>query len=172
MPRKATDLSDNERIVVNALIRGFTREEAAAKAGLSKHTIKDYLARPRVQEELRRRRNDAARRADMDLEYLLGKLREIIDAPAGTDVGAVGNLAKGEHGFAEVDVEQVSTGKKYARPKTKIKGKTVRNSDRINAIKEAATLMGLHETKVKVDVNDRLINILKEDDDAQDTHSE
>lgn len=164
MPRKSILLTDRQALFVNALIRGSSKKEAAKKAGISKFTIRDYMESPRVQEELRRRRNDAARRADMDLEYLLGKLREIIDSPTGTEVGQIKNVAKGEHGFTEIQVEQTSTGKKYARPKTKVKGKTISNADRINAIKEAATLLGLHETKVKVDMNDRLINILKEDD--------
>ena len=172
MPRKSIPLTDKQLIFVNALIRGYTKTEAAEKASISKYTIRDYMASPRVQEELRRRRNDAARRADMDLEYLLDKLKGIIEAPTGSEVGAIKNLAKGEHEFSEIQVEQTSTGKKYARPKTKIKGKTVSNADKINAIKEAATLLGLHETKVKVDMNDRLINILKEEEDDVPEDSE
>lgn len=166
--RKNIELSDQERIVISTLLRTGSNDEAARKAGYSRSSLKAVLARPRVKEELRRRRNDAMTRASMDLAYLLEQLQKIIEAPDGAEVGKVGNLAKGEHRFSEVSVAQTSNGRKYARPKTTVKGSTVKTSDRIAAIKEAGTLMGVRIEKKDHDVNARLEEILREEDDGEE----
>lgn len=171
----------HRKVISNYIINGFNKAKACEQAGLSKHSAPDVFNRPEVQAEIERRLQVSEEKTDMDRKWLLDKLRDIIEASPG-DL-----LEFDEKGRPSLDWQKLSPqlrrairkvtidssreGGKYKRTHTHV---SIDPYDKIAAIKEAATLLGLREKKTTVQVDEQIIDILqqrrsanrKEQDDA------
>ena len=103
----------------------------------------------------------------MDREYLLGKLQEIIATSAG-DLLEVDEKGRADLNWERlspalrksintVTVDSKNPGGKYAKTTSTVK---ITTADRLGAIKEAATLLGIREEKKTLDLEDGLIAVL------------
>lgn len=157
-------LSVKHRKVINHYIIGHSKPEAAELGGFSRASAKDIFARPDVMAEIERRIALSEKKVDMDRAYLLRKLQEIIECTPG-DLLVVDEKGRPSLDFAhlttsmrkgigKIVVDTKREGGKYKKTETKV---TITSLDRINAIKEVATLLGIRETKTKIDMEDKLI---------------
>lgn len=158
----------HRQVINNYLVNGMNKSEACRKAGLSAASARDIFNRRDVREEIERRIERTEKKTDMDREWLLDKLRTIIEAEPGEliEVDEKGrpslnwnNLSPSlRSAISKVTVETNRPGGKYKRTKTNVK---IDLPDKIAAIKEAATLLGLREEKHKIDFEDDLIDRLQ-----------
>jgi phage terminase small subunit len=159
-------LADKYRVAINHyLINGGNKRQACIKAGFSQWSVKDVFDRPDVQEEIERRLKVTEQKTNMDREWLLDKLRTIIEAEPGEliEVDEKGrpslnykNLSPSlRKAISKVTMKTSRAGGKYKNQKSEV---TFETPERIAAIKEAAVLLGLREEKHKIDLEDDLIS--------------
>jgi len=161
------ELPNHYRIAINHYLMGKSKAESVAKAGMSKNAAADVFNRPEVREEIERRIKLSEKKVDMDRAYLLDKLRTIIDAEPGEvlEVDEKGRLNTNynnlsptlKKAISKFKVEESREGGKYKRTKRTVQFDV---PDKIAAIKEAATLLGIREEKSKVDIEYSLIEEL------------
>ena len=160
-------LSDMHRKAINFYIRGHSKKDSCVAAGFSKNSVPDIFNKPEVREEIERRMKLSEKTTDMDRAWLLNKLKIIIEAEPGQmlEVDADGrpslnfkNLTSGlKKAISKVTLDATREGGKYKRTKMTFK---IDVPDRINAIKEAAILLGIRETKTQINVEQELIDKL------------
>ena len=160
-------LSIKHRRVINAYMMGANKKEACKRAGFSPTSVRDIFGNPEVSAEIERRMRVTEKKTEMDREWLLDKLRNIIEASPGDliDVDSKGrpslNFAKLSPSLKKVirkvTIDSNREGGKYKRTKTNI---TIQTPDMIAAIKEAAVLLGLRQEKTKIDMEQSLIDAL------------
>lgn len=173
-------LEDKYRKVVNNyLVNGGNKRKACLDAGYSKNSVNDVFSRKDVQEEIQRRFKESERKTDMDREWLLEKLKTIIEAEPGEllEVDQRGRPSLNfnklspslRSAISKVSVTQTKGGGKYKQTKTHV---NIDTPDRIAAIKEAAQLLGLREQHVKINLEDDLIERISQarnwDDEEED----
>jgi phage terminase small subunit len=152
---------------VNMYMLGHPKTTACKMAGLSPLYAKELFARPDVKGEIERRLKVTEQKNIMDREWLLDKLKMIIEATPGDliEVDAKGrpsmdfsklptNLRKS---ITKITVDTSRDGGKYKKQKSHV---SIQIPDKIAAIKEAAVLLGLREEKHKVDMETSLIDEL------------
>lgn len=160
-------LSPQHKKVVNAYLMGDTKRAACVKAGFSPLSSQDIFGRADVRAEIERRIKVSEEKTDMDRAWLLEKLKQIIEASPGDliEVDAKGRPSLNFNNLTpslrkvigKVTIDHQSGGGKYKRDKTHV---SISVPDKINAIKEAAVLLGLREEKHKIDMEERLIEEL------------
>jgi len=163
----AVALDMKHRQVINYYFQGLSKKAATMKAGFSALSAQDIFKRPDVREELDRRMTIQEHKTDMDREWLVDKLRDIIEAsPADLlEVDDKGRpsmnwerLTPGlRKAISTITVDTSKDGGKYKKVKTNVK---ITTSDKLGAIKEAAVLLGLREEKKVIDIEDNLVKIL------------
>lgn len=156
-----------KRVIDYWLINGMNKADACVKAGFSRNTVPDIFNRKDVKEEIERRLKVSEQKTNMDREWLLNKLRMIIESSPGEllEVDEAGRpsmnwnlLTPGLKAVInKITVDTSRDGGKYKRSKTHI---TLSRPDMIAAIKEAAILLGLREQKTKIDFEESLIETL------------
>ena len=155
------------RVIDYWLINGMNKQDACVRAGFSKNTVQDIFARKDVKEEIQRRLKVSEKKTEMDREWLLGKLQMIIEASPGDllEVDEAGRPSMNwnlltpalKKIITKVTIDTSRDGGKYKRTKSHV---SIARPDMIAAIKEAAILLGLRETKTKLDFEDSLIETL------------
>lgn len=161
------DLSVRDRRAINFFLRGHTQKDSCKMAGFSPASARDVFAKKAVQDEIERRIRVQEKKTDMDREWLLEKLRIIIDADVGDliEVDEKGrpslnfsNLTPGmRKAITKITVDSNREGGKYKRSKTHV---AITMADKLNAIKEVATLLGLRETKSQISLDEDTVRIL------------
>lgn len=147
------------------------------KAGYSKSTASSdpdsVFGREDVAAYIQEKRGMMEQKTETDLEWLVGHLRAIISTNPGdildetvakVDLSALAPELRATLGEVEVIETTQPRGPKdkYKRKKGRtIKARTITNSDRLRAIETLAKLLGLMQDKVKVDAEDRLIDLLR-----------
>jgi hypothetical protein len=164
---KVVELSANHRRAVNYYLMGMTKRAAAKKAGFSPQTARDVFTRLDVRQEIERRVKLSEQKTDIDRDWLLRKLRTIIESSPGEliEVDKKGrpslnwNLLSPElrSVVSKVTVDTDRPGGKYKHQKSHVQLQT---PDVIAAIREAGKLLGLYEQKTKLDIDENLIEIL------------
>lgn len=80
-------LTPRRRKVVDAFMKGFSKKKALLEAGYSLTTAttraNDIFGDPAVQTEIGRRQKLATHRADIDLDWIIERLKDIADANIG-----------------------------------------------------------------------------------------
>ena len=160
-------LSIRHRRAINYYMKGALKKDACTRAGFSEHSVRDVFSKPEVRAEIERRMRVTEKATDMDREWLLNKLRTIIEASPGEllEVDKDGrpslnfsHLSPGlKRVIRKITVDTTREGGKYKRTKTNV---TIQVPDMIGAIKEAAILLGLRQEKTKIDMEQSLIDAL------------
>jgi len=160
-------LSDKQDLLVSYYLRHGDKKQAALKVGYSENSVKDAFKHPLVRAEIERRRLRLREVTQMDKEYLLQKLKEIIDPYLGDmiEVDPDGDpriewsrlTPEMRKLIGKFTIETRTSGQKYGRTKTTVK---VDPHDKIAAIKEAAAILGLKVQQHEVNVSDSLIDTL------------
>tara|TARA_R110000787_G_scaffold219245_2_gene327983 strand:- start:664 stop:1194 length:531 start_codon:yes stop_codon:yes gene_type:complete len=160
-------IDPKHRLAVNYYLGGLNKKASAVKAGYSAASTKDVFDHPNVRELIEKRIAKQEEKTDMDREYLLGKLQEIIATSAG-DLLEVDEKGRADLNWERlspalrksintVTVDSKNPGGKYAKTTSTVK---ITTADRLGAIKEAATLLGIREEKKTLDLEDGLIAVL------------
>lgn len=165
-PIKVAD--SHRKVINNYMINGFNKKRACEAAGLSPNSAADIFNRPEVKAEIERRLKLSETKTDMDREWLLGKLREIVDASPGEliTVDKKGrpsldwNKLSPElrRSIRKVVVDQSREGGKYKRTNTHV---SIDPYDKLQAMKLIAQLLGLLEKKTTLQVDESVIDILQ-----------
>jgi hypothetical protein len=158
---------DKHRRVVNYYLLGLGKKAACKKAGFSPLSYQDIFGRADVKEEIERRIRVSEKKTDMDREWLLSKLRIIIEAEPGEliEVDEDGRASLNfnnlsptlRKAISKVSAESSREGGKYKRTKSHV---VIDTPNRLHAIKEAAILLGLREEKTKIDLEQSLMDEL------------
>jgi hypothetical protein len=147
----------------------MVKSKACEQAGLSKNSAPDIFGRADVQEEIEKRLTVSEKKTDMDREWLLGKLKEIIEASPG-DLLEVDDKGRPSLNFnklnpslrkaiRKVTIDQNREGGKYKRTTTHV---AIDPYDKIAAIKEAATLLGYRDKVTQINIEQTLIDKLQQ----------
>ena len=160
-------LTIRHRRAINYYMKGALKKDACIRAGFSEHSVRDGVSSPAVREEIERRIRVTERATDMDREWLLNKLKMIIEASPGEliEVDKDGRPSLNFKHLSpslkkiirKVTVDTTREGGKYKRTKTNV---SIAVPDMIGAIKEAAILLGLRQEKTKIDMEQSLIDEL------------
>ena len=160
-------LTIRHRRAINYYMKGALKKEACKRAGFSEHSVRDVFGHPEVREEIERRIRVTEKATDMDREWLLNKLRMIIEASPGEliEVDKDGRPSLNFKHLSpslkkiirKISVDTTREGGKYKRTKTNV---SIAVPDMIGAIKEAAILLGLRQEKTKIDMEQSLIDEL------------
>ena len=146
----------------------FNKYDSMIKAGYSEKTAacdqKGVFGKPEVQAEIRRRQNIMSTKAQINAEWVIEKLREIVDAPM---IGSA--YSKGKDGktiyldpekvtdehmkfVSEIIEEQYTEGRGGdGKDVIKIKVKGLSQADRLTALEKIAKHLGMYITKVELD---------------------
>ena len=162
-----TKIDPKHRLAVNYYLGGLNKKASAVKAGYSAASTKDVFDHENVRALIAKRLEKQEAKTDMDREYLLGKLHEIIATSAG-DLLEVDEKGKADLNWERlspalrksintITVDSKNPGGKYSKSSTTVK---ITTADRLSAIKEAATLLGIREEKKSIDLEDGLVAIL------------
>ena len=164
---KKPGLSHAHRRAINYYLMGMHKTDAARKAGFSDLYAKELFDRQDIRQEIERRVKLSEQKTDMDREWLLAKLRTIIESSPGEliEVDKKGrpslnwNLLSPElrSVISKVSVDTDRPGGKYKHQKTHV---SIQTPEVIAAIREAGKLLGLYEQKTKIDMDENLIDIL------------
>ena len=160
-------LSIRHRRAINYYMKGAIKRDACERAGFSRHSVRDVFGHTEVREEIERRMRVTEKATDMDREWLLNKLRMIIEASPG-DMLEVDKDGRPSLNFKhltpslkkvirKISIDTSKEGGKYKRTKTHV---VISTPDMIGAIKEAAILLGLRQEKTKIDMEQSLIDEL------------
>lgn len=159
-------------IAANEYLKGKTKKHALLKAGYSKSVAStdqdSVFGREDVQEYIESKRVDMEKKTEVNLEWLIERLREIVESSPGDLLGEKGVPAdldkldpELKSVLGEVSVTQASRGGKYKRKQTVTKARTITNADRIRAMEMMAKLLGLMQDRMKVDVEENVISLLR-----------
>ena len=154
-------LTDKDRKAINLVIRGRNHSQALREIGYNEVYVKHHGSlwwkRPQIKTEIKRRRTLMAKRADIDADWIVERLKAIADL----DVATL--LIQDEEGRlrpAALDKLPVSLRKALS---VSFKGGQVKIStnDRLKALDQLARAIGVYEDKVKVEgeisLTDRLL---------------
>lgn len=160
-------LSIRHRRVINYYMKGALKKDACTRAGFSTHSVRDVFGHPDVKAEIERRMRVTEKATDMDREWLLNKLKMIIEASPGEliEVDKEGRPSLNfkhlspslKKVIRKITVDTTREGGKYKRTKTNV---TIQVPDMLGAVKEAAILLGLRQEKTKIDMEQSLIDAL------------
>ena len=155
------------RQAISYYIKGYTKKAACEKAGFGPNASKDIFAKPEVKDEVNRRMKQVETKSNIDREWLIEKLKEVVEASPGE------LLSVDERGRASIDwsnmtpslrrslshlsIDETQAAGKWKRKKTKV---NIKVPDRIAAIKEIAILLGVREEKTKLQMDAESVNIL------------
>ena len=160
-------LSIRHRRAINYYMKGALKKDACTRAGFSTHSVRDVFSHPEVRAEIERRMRVTEKATDMDRQWLLEKLKIIIEASPG-ELIEVDEQGRPSLNFKhlspslkkvirKITIDTTKEGGKYKRTKTNI---SISTPDMIGAIKEAAILLGLRQEKTKIDMEESLIEAL------------
>lgn len=160
-------LSEKHDLAISYFFRGYTKKQAAVKAGYASTYTTELFNLPIVKKEIERRLERLREKTEMDKEYLLRKLHEIIEPNVG-DLIEVQEDGSGKLDFRKMTpalrkvigkftIDTSREGGKYKRTKTRV---SVSALDKIAAIKEAAAILGIKTEKVEVTASEQLIKTL------------
>lgn len=160
-------LTIRHRRAINYYMKGAIKKDACRRAGFSEHSVRDVFGHPEVKEEIERRMRVTEKATDMDREWLLGKLKMIIEASPGEliEVDKEGRPSLNfkylspslKKVIRKITIDTTKEGGKYKRVKTNV---SISTPDMIGAIKEATILLGLRQEKTKIDMEQSLIDAL------------
>jgi len=160
-------ISIRHRRAINYYMKGALKKDACTRAGFSTHSVRDVFSHPEVRAEIERRMRVTEKATDMDREWLLNKLRMIIEASPGEliEVDKDGRPSLNFKHLSpslrkiirKITVDTTREGGKYKRTKTNV---SIAVPDMIGAIKEAAILLGVRQEKTKIDMEQSLIDTL------------
>lgn len=160
-------LDPRHRRAINYYLKGHTKKQAAEKAGFSKWSAQDIFNRADVIAEIERRTRLLEKKTQMDLEWILDKLRTIVEAEPGEliEVDEQGrpsldwrNMSPTlKKAISKLSVTEQHSGKKYGRSKVQVSFDTY---DRLAALREIATLLGLRTEQTKIQVEQDIISRL------------
>ena len=167
--KKSVELRDPRyRIAINAFLLGRDKQAAAEEAGFSRQSAKDIFAREDVQAEIDRRLRMAEDKTDKNLEWICQQLEKIITAEEPIEFDRHGRanlnfnlLSNGVKDLlGKIVITESRTKAKYGGKHSEVKYANVSAQDKINALKELSILRGYREEKQKIDVNDRLVDLV------------
>lgn len=161
-------MPQHRKVINNYMINGFNKKKACEQAGMSGTSAPDVFNRPEVKAEIERRLKVSETKTDMDRAWLLDKLRDIIEASPGDllEFDEKGRPSMDwdkltpqlRRAIRKVTIDSSREGGKYKRTHTHV---AIDPYDKIAAIKEAATLLGLREKKTTLQVDENIIDILQ-----------
>lgn len=174
-----TILSDKHKAAIAAYMRHNNKKQACLDAGYSEWSVPDIFNHPDVVAEIKRRQEQTAANAGITREYLLGKLKTIIDAEPG-EMLEVDNKGKVSINYKNLspslrkairkfEVVETKGAKKYSKTKTQVKFDV---PDIIAAIKEAGVLTGIREEKTQINTDMDLVKRLDQGIKRVGTHGE
>lgn len=184
----AKECLPRELEAIHYLMRGYTQKDALLAAGYSASVAKDnshtVFQRPRVQKELKRRREKMAAKKRVSEEWVLERLMKIADASLG-DLLEFDDEGKVRYNWDKLTPEMryALTGMKTreykegrgpdATPVTEMKPEM---ADKLRALDMIAKYLGMFTEKVEVSVEEDLAKRLRagfartkqEDEDGSD----
>lgn len=172
MPKR-TGLSDKQKKALNAYLGGMSKTDAMLHAGYSESTAKtkhsDIFNAPEMVEELNRRQQIAATRADVSLDWIVDRLKSVADANLGDllDIDEEGsatlNMSKMtpelKRALTGYTVEEYMEGRGPGAKK--VKRHKVNLADKLRALELLVRHLGLSKEKVVVEVEGDLVERLQ-----------
>jgi len=157
------------RKAISYYIKGYTKKRACELAGFTgKASHLDVFSRPEVREEVNNRMKAVEAKTNIDREWIINKLVEMIEATPGELIEIDGkgrpslnfeNMSAGlRNALTKITIDESKPAGKWKRTKTKV---DIRVPDKIAALKELAVLLGLREEKHKLQLEDEAIEILQ-----------
>lgn len=158
-------LKPQHKKVVDGYMRGLTKKAAMLEAGYSDSTAttrpSDVFGREDVKNEIQRRGNLSAVRSDIDLDWIVSRLKDIADANIGDALNIYSD------GSARIDLNKLTPELKRAMSKfssdvytegrgpnsqdiTKMK---VDFGDKIKALDMLARILGLSKEKQNIEIS-------------------
>jgi phage terminase small subunit len=149
-----TPLTPKEHRAIRLRVRGYTKREALKRAGYEDYDghANRVWDRQRVKDELARRQEDVARKAEVDSVRLISLLMEIAELDVGDLVDEEGNMRP---------VAEMKEGVRKALAVSGFGKKAkISTNDRLKAIEMVAKLSGLMEDSLKLTADKELTDAL------------
>jgi hypothetical protein len=144
-------LTEKERKAINLVIRGRNKSQALREIGYGEnyiaHHIGDFWNRDHIQTELKRRRTLMAKRADIDADWIVERLKAIADL----DVATL--IEQDEDGrYKPVGLAKLPASLRKALSVSIVNGHVkITQNDRLKALDQLARTIGVYEDKMKVE---------------------
>jgi len=151
------------KAALNYFMKGMTKKDAMIKAGYSKSmattNIAHVFSRPDVKAEIERRQGLAAKRADVDLDWIVERLKSIADANI-TDLLDVYSNGDVEYNLrylnddlrraiGGLDITKETEGR--GKNKIEMQKLKIRTSDKLRALELLLRHLGLSKEKMVVE---------------------
>jgi len=171
--QKRLPLSVQHKAVVDAYMKHYNKAQALRDAGYAESTALrnvDIFQRRDVQEEIERRQQRMAKKAEVDADYVIQKFKDIVEADLG-DLLVINedgtayfdfNKARPEHlaALSEFTVDEISKGRgENAVPVSRIR---VKLHDKLRALEALGKHLGLFTDKIEVKGELDLIKTIEE----------
>jgi hypothetical protein len=164
-PKQIRQLKPEHKAAADFFLSGMSKKASTMKAGYSAESTRDLFARKDVREYISAVRGEWAEATGVDREYVLRELKAIVDASIGDAIEDDGSFSVDALGRDEkssltsISITETRGAKKYSKTKRQV---SVKTPDKVAALREIASILGLKEEKVKLGADQELMDLMRQ----------